>query len=60
MFVMGAETQSVMLRWTIRILSVHKDVQRKVQDEMDEVVGRDKDVNWEDRHRSINVATMKY
>lgn len=51
MFVIGAEAQSVLLRWAIRILSVHRDVQRKVQDEIDEIIGRDNDVVWEDRNR---------
>jgi cytochrome P450 len=51
MFVIGAETESVMLRWAIRILSVHKDVQRKVQDEIDDVVAGDKDVKWQDREK---------
>ena len=51
MFVIGAETQSVMLRWAIRILSVHKDVQRKMQEEIDEHVDKEKDVSWEDRHK---------
>ncbi len=30
MFVIGAESESVMIRWAIRILSVHTDVQHKV------------------------------
>nr|APH81372.1 cytochrome P450 CYP3029B2 [Tigriopus kingsejongensis] len=51
MFVVGAETQSTMLRWAVRILSVHKDVQRLVQDEMDELGGRNHDIVWEDRHK---------
>ncbi|TRY72357.1 hypothetical protein TCAL_01006 [Tigriopus californicus] len=50
MFVVGSETQSTMLRWAIRILSVHKDVQRQVQDEMDELGERNRDIVWEDRH----------
>lgn len=49
MFVIGAESESVMLRWAVRILSVHKDTQRKVQDEIDTVVGPDRDVHWTDR-----------
>ena len=38
-------------RWSFRILSVNKDVQRLVQDEIDRVVG-DRCVEWEDRFRS--------
>ena len=53
MFVMGAEAQSVLLRWAVRILSVHKEVQRRVQDEIEDVVGDDKDVLWSDRERCV-------
>ena len=48
-FVMGAEIESVMLRWAIRILSVYTDEQSKIQAELDQVVGQDRDVLWEDR-----------
>lgn len=51
MFVIGAETESVLLRWAFRILSVNKDVQRKIQDEIDANVATDKDVLWEDRKK---------
>lgn len=49
MFVIGAESESVMLRWAVRILSVHREAQRKIQAEIDSVVGVEKDVTWEDR-----------
>lgn len=48
MFVIGAESQSVMLRWALRILSVHTEVQTKLQMELDHVVGQDRDVSWDD------------
>ena len=48
MFVIGAESESVMLRWAVRILSVHNEAQRKVQAELDQVVGTERDVNWSD------------
>lgn len=48
LFVMGAESESVMLRWAFRILSVNKDAQRQIQDEIDRVVG-ERDVTWDDR-----------
>ena len=51
MFVMGAEAQSVLLRWAVRIFSVHKEVQRRVQDEIEEVVGDERDVLWSDREK---------
>lgn len=47
-FVIGAESQSVMLRWAVRILSVHEIEQGKVQAEIDHVIGQERDVSWED------------
>ena len=49
-FVLGSESVSVMLRWSFRILSVNKDVQRMIQDEIDRVAG-DRCVDWEDRDK---------
>jgi cytochrome P450 len=51
MFVIGGESESVMLRWSVRILSVQTEVQKKVQQEIDLVVGKDRDVSWEDRKK---------
>ena len=39
-FVIGAEAQSVMLRWAMRILSVHEIEQSKIQAEIDHVIGQ--------------------
>ena len=50
---MGAEAQSVLLRWAVRILSVHKEVQRRVQDEIEEIVGDERDVLWSDREKYV-------
>jgi len=46
-FIIGAESESVMLRWALRILSCNLEVQKKVQAEIDEVCGKGVDVNWE-------------
>lgn len=35
-----------MLRWALRILSCNLDVQKKVQEELDDVCGRSVDVTW--------------
>lgn len=57
-FVLGSESVSVMLRWSFRVLSVNKDVQRLVQDEIDRVVG-DRCVEWEDRFSmNYTLATL--
>ena len=46
-FVIGSESVSVMLRWSLRILSCHPEVQEKVQEELDRVCGRGVDVTWD-------------
>ena len=51
MFVIGAESQSVMLRWALRILSVNTDIQKKIQAEIDHVIGTDANVTWSDLER---------
>ena len=53
MFVIGAESESVLLRWSVRILSVQTELQKKLQQEMDSVIGKEADVTWEDRMRSV-------
>lgn len=51
MFVIGAESESVMLRWAFRILSVHTEAQSKVQAELDHLIGTDRDVAWDDAEK---------
>jgi len=48
-FVIGAESESVMMRWALRILSCNPQVQRRVQAELDAVVGPGDSVSWESR-----------
>jgi len=50
-FVMGAECESVMLRWSIRILSCHPEVQARMQEEADRVAGKGQEVTWAMRDR---------
>ena len=45
----GAETTSSSLLWAILFLLHHPEVQRKVQAEIDEVVGRNRRVSLEHR-----------
>ena len=47
LFIIGSESESVMLRWALRILSVYPEVQTRVQAELDDVVGRGVDVTWD-------------
>jgi len=46
-FIIGSESESVMLRWALRILSCNVEVQKKVQTELDDVCGRGVDVTWD-------------
>ena len=48
-FIIGSESESVMLRWAVRILSCHPEVQDKVGKELDSVVGRGVEVTWDKR-----------
>jgi cytochrome P450 family 2 subfamily K len=50
-FIIGNESESVMMRWAIRILSCNPKVQDKIQAEMDNVAGRGQEVTWEMRDR---------
>jgi len=49
LFIIGSESESVMLRWAFRILSCNKEVQQRVQTELDREVGRGVDVTWAKR-----------
>merc|ERR550539_981247 len=49
MFVIGAESESVMVRWALRLLSCNPEVQRKVQHELDARVAVGQDVQWDMR-----------
>lgn len=47
LFIIGSESESVMLRWSVRILSCNPHVQDKVGEELDRVVGKGVEVTWE-------------
>ena len=49
LFVIGSESESVMVRWALRILSVNKKVQATLQKELDTVCGPGVDVTWDKR-----------
>lgn len=48
-FVAGGETTSTTLRWAVLLLSYHPDVQRKMQEEIDLIVGRERLPTLDDR-----------
>ena len=48
-FLAGAETVATTLRWALLYMIKYPDIQRKVQQEIDSVVGRDQMPGWADR-----------
>ncbi|XP_023333086.1 cytochrome P450 2C27 [Eurytemora carolleeae] len=48
-FIIGAESESVMMRWVFRILSCNPQVQKKIQAELEAVVGPKTEVKWENK-----------
>jgi len=62
LFVIGAESESVLTRWALRLLSCHPGVQRRMQEEIDRVRREtsSKDVLWETRDKMpFSMAVIK-
>jgi len=60
LFVIGSESESVMMRWAIRILSCNVVIQRKVQAELERVCGPGMDVTWDKKDElPYTMAVMK-
>ena len=51
LFVAGAETTALAIRWAIVLLTNHDSVQRRLHEEIDSVVGRDRMPTLDDRSR---------
>jgi len=49
LFVIGSESESVMMRWAVRLLACHPQVQERVVEEVEAVVGRGTAVTWDRR-----------
>ncbi|XP_074657359.1 cytochrome P450 2E1-like [Tubulanus polymorphus] len=49
MFVAGSETTSTSLRWSLLLMCANPEVQNKVQEEIDSVIGRDRLPSIEDK-----------
>jgi cytochrome P450 len=47
----GAETSSTTLKWFFLYMVEFPDVQERIQEEIDAVVGRDRLPNWNDKAR---------
>lgn len=48
-FVAGGETTATTLRWAVLLLSYHPEVQIKMQEEIDRVIGRERLPTLDDR-----------
>ena len=46
----GSETIRLTVEWLILTAAVHQDAQRRVQHEIDEVVGKDQPITWLDHN----------
>ena len=44
----GTETTALALRWSLILLARHPEIQKRVQAEIEEVIG-DRDMQWADR-----------
>jgi len=59
-FGIGAESESVMMRWALRLLSCHPVVQQRMQQEIDQVAGKGSEVRWEMRSQlPYTMATLR-
>jgi len=50
-FVIGSESESVMMRWAVRLLSTHPKIQIEIQSELDKVAEKGGEVSWEMRQK---------
>lgn len=52
LFIAGTETTTSTLLWGIIYIMLHPKVQKKVQDELDRIIGSDRDPSWNDRFQT--------
>lgn len=51
LFCAGWETLRVQLEWVFLLMAAHPEVQQKMRQEIDEVIGREGRISWSDRRR---------
>merc|ERR1711962_1211643 len=56
LFVIGSESESVMMRWAVRIIACYPDVQEKVRAELEAACGRGVEIVW-DKRTQLPLAT---
>ncbi|XP_062903935.1 cytochrome P450 2K6-like [Mobula hypostoma] len=49
LFVAGMETTSTTLRWGLMLMAIRPEIQKKVQEELDAVIGREREPRLDDR-----------
>ncbi len=49
LFAAGSETTATTLAWAVLFMILHPDSQRKVQQEIDQVIGHDREPSLDDR-----------
>ena len=60
LFVIGSESESVMMRWAVRIIACYPDVQEKVRAELEAACGRGVEIVWDKRTQlPYTMAVMK-
>ncbi|ESO99015.1 hypothetical protein LOTGIDRAFT_142374 [Lottia gigantea] len=53
LFLAGSDTTANTLDWAFLYLILHPEIQRKCQQEIDEIVGSGRTVKWADRHKMV-------
>merc|ERR1712013_973409 len=53
LFVIGSESESVMMRWAVRIIACYPDVQEKVRAELEAACGRGVEIVWDKRTQQL-------
>lgn len=56
LFVAGGETTSTALRWAILLITSHTDVQRKIHEEIDLVIGKERLPSSTDQSKYIKLS----
>ena len=49
LFIAGAETTSTTVRWFMLYMITHPEIQKKIHNEIDSVIGKDRMPAWDDK-----------
>lgn len=56
----GTETTTTTLLWGLIYMMLHPHIQKRVQEELDEVIGSDRNASWNDRSRTPYTKATLY